>query len=32
MEDIVLIGFGGHAKSVIDTIERQNQYLSLIHI
>ena len=26
MEDIVLIGFGGHAKSVIDTIERQNQY------
>lgn len=26
MEDIVLIGFGGHAKSVIDTIERLNQY------
>ena len=26
MEDIVLIGFGGHSKSVIDTIERQNKY------
>lgn len=26
MEDIVLIGFGGHSKSVIDSIERQNQY------
>lgn len=26
MENIVLIGFGGHSKSVIDTIERQNKY------
>lgn len=26
MEDIVLIGFGGHAKSVIDAIERGGKY------
>lgn len=26
MEDIVLIGFGGHAKSVVDTIEKQKKY------
>ena len=26
MEDIILIGSGGHAKGVIDTIERQNKY------
>lgn len=26
MEDIILIGFGGHAKSVMDTIEKQKQY------
>lgn len=26
VEDIILLGFGGHAKSVIDTIERQNKY------
>lgn len=26
MEDIILLGFGGHAKSVIDCIERQGQY------
>ena len=26
MEDIVLVGFGGHAKSVIDAIESQNLY------
>lgn len=26
MEKIILIGFGGHSKSVIDTIERQNKY------
>lgn len=26
MEKIVLIGLGGHSKSVIDTIERQNKY------
>lgn len=26
MEDIVLIGFGGHAKSVADCIKRQNKY------
>lgn len=26
MEDIILIGFGGHAKSVIDTIEKQRKY------
>lgn len=26
MEKIILIGFGGHAKSVADTIERQNFY------
>ena len=26
MEDIVLVGFGGHAKSVIDTIERGGKY------
>lgn len=26
MEDIVLLGFGGHAKSVIDTIEKQKKY------
>lgn len=26
MEDIVLVGFGGHAKSVADCIERQGKY------
>lgn len=26
MEDIVLIGMGGHAKGVVDTIERQKRY------
>ncbi|MCM1122066.1 MAG: acetyltransferase [Eubacterium sp.] len=26
MEKIILLGFGGHAKSVIDCIERQGQY------
>lgn len=26
MEKIVLIGFGGHAKSVIDSLERQGKY------
>lgn len=26
MEDIVLLGFGGHAKSVVDTIEKQGKY------
>ena len=26
MEDIVLVGFGGHAKSVIDSIERGGKY------
>lgn len=26
MEDIILVGFGGHGKSVADTIERGNQY------
>lgn len=26
MEDIILIGFGGHAKSVADCIERQKKY------
>lgn len=26
MEDIILLGFGGHAKSVIDCIERQGKY------
>lgn len=26
MQDIVLVGFGGHAKSVADTIERQGLY------
>lgn len=26
MKDIILVGFGGHAKSVADTIERQNEY------
>lgn len=26
MQDIVVVGFGGHAKSVIDVLERQNQY------
>lgn len=26
MEDIILIGFGGHAKSVIDTIEANNEF------
>ena len=26
MEDIILVGFGGHAKSVADCIERQNRY------
>lgn len=26
MEDIILVGYGGHAKSVSDCIERQNEY------
>lgn len=26
MEDIILLGFGGHAKSAIDCIERQGKY------
>lgn len=26
MENIILVGFGGHAKSVADCIERQNEY------
>ncbi|MDE5698666.1 MAG: acetyltransferase [Lachnospiraceae bacterium] len=26
MEDIILVGYGGHAKSVADCIERQRQY------
>lgn len=26
MQDIVVVGFGGHAKSVIDALERQNRY------
>lgn len=26
MEDILLIGFGGHCKSIIDSIESNNQY------
>ncbi len=26
MQDIVLIGFGGHAKSVVDSIEQQGKY------
>lgn len=26
MQDIVIVGFGGHAKSVIDVLERQNEY------
>jgi len=26
MEDIILVGFGGHAKSVLDSIERGGQY------
>lgn len=26
MEDIILVGYGGHAKSVADCIERQKQY------
>lgn len=26
MEDVVLIGFGGHAKSVVDTIEQQGKF------
>lgn len=26
MEDIILIGYGGHAKSVADCIERQKEY------
>lgn len=26
MEDIILIGYGGHAKSVADCIERQGEY------
>lgn len=26
MEDIILIGYGGHAKSVADCIERQKKY------
>lgn len=26
MENIVLIGIGGHAKGIVDTIEKQNKY------
>ena len=26
MEDIILVGYGGHAKSVADCIERKNEY------
>lgn len=26
MKDIILVGYGGHAKSVADCIERQNEY------
>lgn len=26
MEDIILVGYGGHAKSVADCIKRQNKY------
>lgn len=26
MEDIILVGFGGHAKSVVDTIEKEGSY------
>lgn len=26
MEDIVLVGFGGHAKSIVDTIEQIGEY------
>lgn len=26
MEDIILVGYGGHAKSVADSIERQGKY------
>lgn len=26
MEDIILVGYGGHAKSVADSIERQGQF------
>lgn len=26
MKDIIIVGFGGHAKSVADSIERQNEY------
>ncbi len=26
MEDIILVGFGGHAKSVADTIEQSGQF------
>lgn len=26
MEDIVLVGMGGHAKGIVDTIEMQNRY------
>ena len=26
MEDIIIVGYGGHAKSVADVIERQKQY------
>ena len=27
MEDIILVGFGGHAKSVINSIEKAGQYI-----
>ena len=26
MEDIILLGFGGHAKSVIDCLDLQGKY------
>lgn len=26
MEDIVIVGFGGHAKSIVDCIEREEKY------
>ena len=26
MKDIIIVGFGGHAKSITDSIEKQNEY------
>ena len=31
MEDIILVGFGGHAKSVADTIEQSGQFHIAAH-